>query len=141
MSWHDLKSCNILALPLAIRKQICFLRVWCLVEAHQACSMEDMPILYKCGSHLRLPDGSVEFKPDWQMLENLKMLVNVMKAEATVESDKERILRSIANGAGLDALNRVIRGAIQGARCAAGLGPSSSAVPTTSHCLLSFPLF
>ena len=34
-------------LPFDAKSKICFLRVWCLVEAHQACMMPDMPYIMK----------------------------------------------------------------------------------------------
>lgn len=101
------------------------MRVWCLVEAHKACTMQGMPIIMKGGSYaLREDDGAIIFEPDWLMLWRLMDLVDISKAEATVESDKERILNDIVNGVGVNRLNSVIRGAIAGAYSAAFLEDS-----------------
>ena len=125
LSEKDAMLRNSFALPLNIRKQICFMRVWCLVEAHKACSIKGMPIIMKGGSYaLRESDGAIMFEPDWLMLWRLMDLVDICKAEATVESDRERIINDIVNGVGVDRLNSVIRGAIAGAYSAAFLDDS-----------------
>ena len=116
MSAVDLVSRNMMTLPAVTRKQISFLRVWCLVEAHTAAIMAGMPFLMKVGRHELLGDGTVHFKSSpWKMLNNLSVLVDIEQAEATVASDKEHILLSIRRSCGVDHLNHVIRGIIQGA--------------------------
>ena len=116
MSWRDMKLPNI---DWSLRRMICFSRVWCLVEAHQACSMPDIPIIMKCGNY-KLKDScsegsDVEFESDIRMLYRLITLVDIEQAEATVQSDRERILTNIRNGVGIQKLNSVIRGACRGA--------------------------
>ena len=103
-------------LPVAARKQICFMRVWCLVEAHKACSMPDMPIIMKIGAHRLVGDGSLVFDATnvETMADLLVTLVDVENAEATVESDRKRIINDVRAGVGLDQLNSAIRGAITG---------------------------
>ena len=61
MSLQDIASGNIHALPQAVRKKICFMRVWCLVEAQQACQM-GIPYIMKCGSYEVDEKGGVRFK-------------------------------------------------------------------------------
>ena len=38
-------------LPKEVRVQICFFRVWCLVEAHKASTMPEMPFIIRAGSY------------------------------------------------------------------------------------------
>ena len=103
-------------LPPGIRRQICFMRVWCLVEAQKACSMADMPYIMKGGSYeLTNDERIVKFVPNNEMLKKLVWLVNVEKAEATVKSDYERIIRNIRDTIGVEKINSAIRGSILGA--------------------------
>ena len=60
-----------------------------------------------------------EFEPDKEQLINVLHLVDVDKAEATVPSDRERILRAVHDGVGAVALNNSVRAAINGAVSAA----------------------
>ena len=96
--------------------RICFLRVWCLVEAHQACLMPDMPYIMKCG-HYCIRDGMTKFDVNLTMLRNLSVFVDIENAEASVPSDKERILEDIRNDpkVTVDALNKRIKMAISAA--------------------------
>jgi hypothetical protein len=107
----DVYSGNIQAIPDTVRKKICFMRVWCLVEAQQACKM-GIPYIMKCGSYSLDGKGDVHFNANGNMLENMIYLVNVEKAEATVASDRERIIESIKKDVGMEALNSIIRGSI-----------------------------
>lgn len=76
----------------------------------------------KAGSHrLTHGDGIVEFIPNLNMLHCLIHLVNIEKAEATVESDRARILSDIRKGVGVQKLNSTIRGSIIGAVTASGI--------------------
>ena len=100
MDIGDMFSGNIQAIPAAVRKKICFMRVWCLVEAQQACKM-GIPYIMKCGSFSLDGKGDVHFNANGYMLEKMIYLVNVEKAEATVASDRERIIESIKKMWGL----------------------------------------
>lgn len=60
-----------------------------------------------------------EFEPDKDQLINVLHLVDVESAEATVPSDRERILRAVHDGVGAVALNNSVRAAINGAVSAA----------------------
>ena len=113
MDVSQVLSGRIEGLPGAVRKKICFMRVWCLVEAQQACKM-GMPYIMKCGSYALDANGDVHFEHNDKMLSNMMYLVNIEKAEATVTSDKEHILKSIDEGVGKEALNCTIRGSIMG---------------------------
>jgi ankyrin repeat protein len=119
-----------------IRKQISFLRVWCLVKAHKAATTRlivneeekekkksttyKMPFIMKGGSHELITviqeDGSttttVTFHVNYSMLFKLSLLVDVAQAEATVPSDKARILTEIQSTIGMESLNQVIRGTL-----------------------------
>ena len=109
----DVTSGNIHAIPGHIRRMICFMRVWCLIEAQQACKM-GIPYIMKCGSHALSDDGEVTFEENDRVLEKMIYLVNVEKAEASVASDRERILQSIEADVGVEKLNSTIRGSIIG---------------------------
>ena len=107
---------SIYDLDMSVKRQICFARVWCLVEAHKACTMPDTPYMMKVGHHVLGADGSLEFIPaPRSMLDVLYCSVDVEKAEATVVSDKQRIIDGIVAGVGVAKLNSTIRGAINAA--------------------------
>ena len=42
-------TASIFDLEMSVKRQICFARVWCLVEAHKACTMDGMPYIMKVG--------------------------------------------------------------------------------------------
>jgi len=115
LSVPDVFFFSIKKIPVSIRKMLCFLRVWCLVEIHKAATMKNMPIIMKCGSHKLIDDNNFEFIGNRNMIEALLYLVDIEKAEATVHSDKEMIMESIRNGCGVNQLNYVIRGVMAGA--------------------------
>ena len=114
--WRDVLSRNVRKLPLSVRKLVAFLRVWCLAELNKAAMMPSMPIIMKCGSHKLLDDGSVRFTSDYEMLEKLSYLIDIKQSDATVQSDKDRILADVDNSCGIEYLNHVARGALLGAR-------------------------
>lgn len=121
------------AIPAQVRKQIAFFRVWCLVEVHAAADMHkltDMPIIFKAGSFKSDPEASngVVFVANWKMLNRLVYLVDVEQAEATVASDRDRIMTSIEEGVGIAALNAVVRGALAGAQGMSLLGDLAACV-------------
>lgn len=110
-SW-DICSRRSEVIPFSERKKIAFFRVWCLAEVNQAASMKKIPIIMKCGSYDLSDDGLVKFVSNRDMLHNLCQLIDIRQADATVSSDKEMIMTSIANSYGVDALNNTIRGAL-----------------------------
>jgi ankyrin repeat protein len=114
LDWSDVRSRNISKLPLSVRKLIAFLRVWCLAELNKAAMMPNMPIIMKCGSHNLLDDGSVRFTSDYDTLFNLCFLIDIKKADATVQSDKDLILAAVEISCGIEHLNHVARGALSG---------------------------
>jgi len=115
LSVPDIFFFSIKKIPPNNRKMICFLRVWCLVEIHKAATMKNMPIIMKGGSYKLHNNDKFEFIGNRNMIEALMYLVDIEKAEATVKSDKERIMESIRNGCGVNHLNYVIRGVMAGA--------------------------
>jgi len=115
-------------IPAVDRKKIAFLRVWCLVEIAAAAKKIDMPIIMKCGSHKVNSDGSIEFESKSDLLKNLFFLIDINQAEATVESDKERILSGIQDHFTVEGLNGVIRGVLIGALVIAIFGDIGSIV-------------
>ena len=54
-------------------------------------------------------DGKHAFESNRGMLGRLVMLVNIEKAEATVESDRLRIIGEVRDTVGIDRLNSIIR--------------------------------
>ena len=58
--------------------------------------MPDMPYIMKCGNYV-IEDGMTKFQTSSPMLHNLRYLVDIEHAEASVPSDKERILEDIRN--------------------------------------------
>ena len=124
-------SGNIQAIPAAVRKKICFMRVWCLVEAQQAYKM-GIPYIMKCGSYSLDVKGGIHFNANGDMLHKMKFLVNVEKAEATVASDRERIIETIEKDVGIEALNSIIRGSI--IACSQFAGNEKSALISCAAC-------
>lgn len=110
-------SRNTGALSPFVRSQIAFLRVWCLVEIHAAVT-SDAVIVMKTGSQQR-EDDVIRFESDPRMGSKMISLIDIASAEATVPSDKERILNLIETSTegGVDAINRIIRGVMTGACC------------------------
>ena len=137
--WYDKRHTVISPM---VRKQISFMRVWCLVEAAKAASMPHIKYIVKCGKHKmtkteesredteeKVTRVSIDFIESARMLENLHHIVDVESADATVPSDKEKIIDDIRNGIGIDKLNSVIVGSLQGALAGKSfIGGSSSMV-------------
>jgi ankyrin repeat protein len=100
-----------------IRKQIAFFRVWCLVEIQAAADMardRGMAIIMKCGSSSS--DGRF-ISSDRDMLWKLEQFVDIRNADASVKSDKDRILADVSSRPnGTDGLNQAVRGIMAGAR-------------------------
>jgi hypothetical protein len=104
---------SIYDLDMSVKRQICFARVWCLVEAHKACAMPGLPFMMKVGQHVLRADGTLEFIPaPGDMIHNLYYSVDVEKAEATVQSDRQRIINDIVAGVGVNKLNSTIKSAM-----------------------------
>ena len=113
------------------RKKIAFLRVWCLVEIAAAALKAGMTLVMKCGNHvIDSSSGSVRFESKADVLYKLSMLVDISKAEATVASDKARILHDIEQqqSGGIEHLNQVIRGVLSGAHMLASYGDKGPTV-------------
>ena len=127
MDYFDALSRKTEKLPAEVRRKVNFMRVWCLVEAQKACSIEGMPFILKAGSHKLQEDGTVEFVSNSRMLYRLLHLVDIEKAEATVASDRERIIQGIVNGVGIGRLNSVISGALAASITALDRIPQGSA--------------
>jgi hypothetical protein len=115
-------------IPASDRKKIAFLRVWCLVEIAAAAKKADMPRIMKCGSYRINSDGSVGFDSKLTLLMILVFLIDINKAEATVESDKNRILADIQSTLSIEGLNGIVRGVLAGARCIAEFAEVGSVV-------------
>ena len=99
--------------PTDARRKIFFMRVWCLAEAHQAISMSNLPFIIKTGNYkLEKQYESEEknyrltFVENIEMLFNMTTLVDVQRAEATVVTDKQRIMDDICKGVGIEKLNK-----------------------------------
>ena len=132
-SVESLDHCDVLArktelIPVSDRKKISFLRVWCLVEIAAAAKKIGMLKVMKCGSYRLNADGSVRFESKTCLLGKLSRLIDIKHAEATVESDKNRILTDIQGSLTIDYLNGVVRGVLAGAEGIADLGDNGSAI-------------
>jgi hypothetical protein len=70
----------------------------------------------------------VKFESKADLLGKLSYLVDINKAEATVASDKTRILNDIENGIGIEYLNSIVRAVLDGATGIASFGDLGSTV-------------
>ncbi len=108
-------SVNFDKLPSNIRVQIAFFRVWCLVEIHAAATSSGVHMMLKGGNHDRFNNtGRPLFKSNQDTINALGNVVDIRKAEATILSDKERILADIEANGGVDELNRIVKRMISG---------------------------
>lgn len=101
-------------IPKRDRQKIAFYRVWCLVEIAAAFKMHKMGklnIVMKCGSLARVPTNVHDLRGvlrhDRNMIHRMSELVDVRRADATVEEDRIRILNRI--GSECVELNRMVR--------------------------------
>ena len=72
--------------------------------------------MMKVGHHVLGADGSLEFIPVPEHARGSLLQCRCGEAEATVDSDKQRIIDGIVAGVGVAKLNSTIRGAIMAAR-------------------------
>ena len=94
------------------KKKIIFLRIWCLVELHAA-AVNEIPIIFKCGAYHINEKCNFEFKSNFEMLSLLYDKIDINNADATVKSDKTRILNDIESEFGIEKLNKVVRGVLK----------------------------
>lgn len=132
-SVENLDHCDVMArntclIPPSERKKISFLRVWCLVEIAAAAKKADMLKVMKCGSYRFDTDGVVRFESKPFLLGKLSRFIDIMNAEATVESDKSRILADIQGSLTIEYLNGIVRGVLAGAEGIADLGDQGSKI-------------
>lgn len=121
MHESDVIARNISVLSPATRRQVAFFRVWCLVEIQAAAMTQGMAVIMKGGSHHIKDDGSVEFNSNRDMLTILLFLVDIANAEATVPSDRERILQQVEQfEGGTEGLNNKVKGIISGSLSCVG---------------------
>lgn len=114
LSYTERFTQNVSNLPMSVRSQIAFLRVWCLVEVHAAV-LSGVAIVMKGGCFARNDDGGIAFKRNQRMLETMCVCINIESADATVAADKERILGEInSSGGGVTELNAAVRGVMIG---------------------------
>jgi ankyrin repeat protein len=106
---HDLRK-----LPPEARHVISFFRVWCLVELQEALSCPYINVVMKCGSH-DFQCGYLRFEHNASMLLGLIWFVDVSKAEATLESDRIRILTELESKGGVRKLNSMVASTMRGA--------------------------
>ena len=100
-------------LEAAVRRTVPFFRIWCLFELHTAASM-GTPVVMMIGAGSQ--DAGRYHPAGWDTCRNLMYLVNSEKAEASVEADRERILREVrASPGGVVAMDSAIRGMVLGA--------------------------
>ena len=96
--------------PAEAKAWCAFYRVWCLVELSAALRFRKTVVMLIGDS-----DGEGGFVPNGEMLDNLAWSIDVRQASASVEADRVRILQTIEDGVGFDALNKQAVGAILGA--------------------------
>ena len=125
---------DISQIPDRDRKKIAFYRVWCLVEIAAACEMMKkgkMNIVMKCVALQGIPKTQRDLLEGKLLVENKKMMarmsevVDVRRAEATVEADREKIMSKL--GKNCIELNRIVRATCLGARSAMGCPQISAA--------------
>jgi hypothetical protein len=117
MEYFDVISRKIDLIPANDRKKIAFLRVWCLVEIAAAAEKPYMPRIMKCGGHSIDRHGDIDiirFTSNLNLFLKLGIMIDINKAEATVESDKERILNDIEKSSSVDHVNHIVRGILLG---------------------------
>ena len=113
------------------RKKIAFLRVWCLVEIAAAAEKPDMPRIMKCGGHSIDRQGDIDlisFTSNNDLFVRLGFMIDINNAEATVESDKDRILNDIEKSVTIDHVNHIVRGILLGGGVIAEQGTLGSIV-------------
>lgn len=111
----DMMSRNIAAILPEDRLQLAFLRVWCLVEVHAAI-LSGAVIILKAGTHDTFLENQMHFVSNISMPRNLVHFVDIRSAEATIPSDKQRILSDIeSSGKGIESINDTIRAFLSGA--------------------------
>ena len=83
-------------LPASVRVKIVFLRVWCLYELVYAANFNKV-IVMKGGSCVLSSEGSktISFESNKKMFAYMSPIIDVEKAEATVDADKKMIFGKI----------------------------------------------
>ena len=71
----------------------------CLLEIHTAVSAQ-VAVIMKGGSHRKQPNGSVTFESNHDMLNILTQFVDINHTEASVPSDRDKILSMIEESEG-----------------------------------------
>ena len=102
---------NIFSISPSVRKTISFMRQWCLLEAAKACSLHK-PFILKCGNYCIEDDGLIRFDVKNNLLQALLYLIDAVKSEVSLPSDKVRLLHSIQNGDDIEMLNVMLKGAV-----------------------------
>lgn len=116
MDEQDLFSRNSKKLSFETRRQIAFLRSWCLAEMDAALNYYGIAIIMKCGEYNYI-NGQLTFIRKADMLGKLSVIVNIRNAEAKFEADRKRILDDVEKSkGGIDGLNARVRSAISGGR-------------------------
>lgn len=108
----------------------------CLLEILKATEMRQlngMPIVFRGGSYHLESDGSIHLRQiDSSMHDKLPYLIDISNSEATVASDKARIMSLIDQKVGIDKLNTKIRGIVLGASQSTGLSEGGRTVSSAA---------
>ena len=116
MDKDDLLAKRSEILPAQDRRKTAFFRIWCLAEigyAKETALTQPLSIIIRCGSQDRSKVHShpqEAFVPDPKTLAKMAALIDVSKAEASVQSDRQRIFAEIEQSpGGCDHINKLVR--------------------------------
>jgi hypothetical protein len=112
LRFKDVRAGRVPVAALAAAQAECaFFRVWCLVELVTA-TLAGIPVALLVG---QADPTTRSFAPNPRMLNSLFHVIDVASAEATLPTDRDRILAAVRADPGIDTANTLCRGAVQGA--------------------------
>ena len=118
LTWFEIqKMQGNINVPDQAKSSVPFFRVWCLVEL-QAARVSNKPIIMQGGQRdVTSSYPNIQFNSSYNMLSKMNHLVDVEKANASVEADKIRILQQVNQSpGGAAALNRSVQAAVVAAQ-------------------------
>ena len=98
----------------AAKKLLFAFRLWCVVELHAALEA-GIPVVIRAGKAAREGDA-VKFDTEGavHMLDNLRFMIDVERAECAVRADYDREMDAVRNGEGVETVNKRVAGAVIG---------------------------
>lgn len=119
----DIRDKNFDVIPDATKANFSLFRLWCLVELHTAL-LSRVPIIIRHGRYhhslsLSLPFSrsisSYIYQDHPQILSSLLPLVDLLHAQTSLESDKDRILKEVEESpGGYEGLNTMVKCIVKG---------------------------